>query len=78
MQYRFEPKRFAYQGREVRSLLAHVSIEGTFSAGAEVFVGGVCKCHLVSCKQFSNTNDAIGAIERKAAQWIDDREAVQV
>ena len=36
-------------------------------------VDEVCKCHLVSCKQFVHGSDAISAIERKATLWIDDR-----
>ena len=77
MDYSFEPKRLAYRGWEVRSALAPVSMEGMFSAGAELYAGNICKCHLVSCKQFPTANDAISAIELKAAQWIDDRETVR-
>ncbi|RZL89082.1 MAG: hypothetical protein EOP82_21060 [Variovorax sp.] len=64
----------AYRGWEIRSRLTHVSIEGTVAAGAMLFLDEACKCHIVSCKQFANGGDALGAIERKAALWIDGRE----
>ncbi len=72
MDYDFASKRLPYQGWEVRSRLTHVSMEGTVAAGAELYVGEVLKCHLVSCKQFALGSDAISAIERKATLWIDD------
>lgn len=63
-----------YRGWEIRSHLTHVSPEGTVAAGAAVFIGDDCKCHIVSCRQFVNGGDALLAIERKAALWIDSLE----
>jgi hypothetical protein len=75
MEYDLSDTRLPYRGWEIRSHLTSVSIDGTVAAGAVLFVGDVCKCYIVSCKQFVNGSDAISAIEQKAARWIDVREA---
>ena len=73
MDHDLASRRLPYHGWEVRSRLTHAPLEGTVAAGADLFVGDVCMCHLVSCKQFAHGGDAISAIERKATLWIDDR-----
>lgn len=74
MEYDLSDTRLPYRGWEICSHLTSVSIDGTVAAGAVLFVGDDCKCHIVSCKQFVNGSDAISAIEQKAARWIDVRE----
>jgi len=70
--------RLPYHGWEIRSHLTGVSLQGTVAAGAMLFFGTVCKCHIVSCRQFVNGGDAIRAIETKAAHWIDDLDPAPV
>jgi hypothetical protein len=61
-----------YQGWEIRSRLTQVSVGSTVAAGAEIFVGDICKCSIMSSRQFASRAEAISAIERKATLWIDD------
>lgn len=74
MEYDRDSTRLPYRGWEIRSHLTHVSLEGTVAAGAMLYFDEACKCHLISCRQFAKGSDAIGAIETKAAHWIDERE----
>ncbi|WP_213959119.1 MULTISPECIES: hypothetical protein [unclassified Variovorax] len=67
--------RLRYHGWDVRSNLMQSSLDGMVAAGAMLYFDEACKCHLVSCRQFANAGVAIQAIQLKATQWIDAREA---
>lgn len=75
MQVDPDANRTHHRGWEIRTHLTCVSLEGTVAAGATVFIGDDCQCHIVSCHQFANSSDALLAIERKAARWIDGHQA---
>jgi hypothetical protein len=63
--------RLPYHGWEVRSHLTRAASDGTVAAGAMVYFGEACRCHLISCRQYTDGGDALRAIESKATQWID-------
>ena len=67
-------RRLSYDGCEIRSHLTSVSFDGTVAARAMLYFEEACQCHVISCRQFANGDDAIHAIEIKASIWIDDRE----
>ena len=71
MEYDSDSTRLLYHGWEIRSHLTHCSLNGTVAAGAMLFLGEACKCHIVSSKQFADSANAISAIETKAVLWID-------
>ena len=75
MDYDHDSVRLPYHGWEVRSHLTQVSGQGTVAAGAMLYFGEACKCHLVSCMQFADGGAAIRSIEDKATRWIDGRES---
>ncbi|MDM0078837.1 hypothetical protein QTH90_30830 [Variovorax sp. J2P1-59] len=75
MEYDCDSTRLSYHGWEIRSHLTHASFDGTVAAGAMLYLGEACRCHIISCRQFANGADAIHAIETKASLWIDDRES---
>lgn len=75
MDYDLDPTRLSYHGWEIRSHLTNVSFDGTLAAAAMLFFEEACQCHIISCRQFANGEDAIHAIEAKASLWIDDRES---
>ncbi|MDM0115975.1 hypothetical protein QTI66_27755 [Variovorax sp. J22R133] len=74
MDYDADSVRLPYLGWEVRSHLTNLSIDGTVAAGAMLYFAEACKCHLISCRQFTDGGDAIRAIQVKATQWIDAHE----
>ena len=74
MEYDRDSKHISYHGWEIQSHLTSVSFDGTVAAGAMLYFEEVCRCHIISCKQFAKGDDAIRAIEIKASLWIDDRE----
>ena len=74
MDYDQDSVRLPYHGWEVRSHLTKVSFDGTVVAGAVIYFGEACRCHLISCKQFADGGAAIRAIQLVSTQWIDARE----
>ena len=74
MEYDRDSTRLSYHGWEIRSHLTGVSFDGTVAAGAMLYFEEACRCHIISCRQFADGDDAIHAIETRASLWIDDRQ----
>ena len=62
MEYDRDSTRLSYHGWEIRSHLTGVSFDGTVAAGAMLYFEEACRCHIISCRQFADGDDAIHAI----------------